>query len=127
MLKTYLAVMAGGAVGTGLRLWLCGILAVKCGEAFPIGTLAVNVLGSFLIGLLAGLAGPPLLSPLSRQVAMAGVLGGFTTFSAFSLQTLTLLQGGQWMRASANVVLSLVLCLLAVWLGHAAAQSLSHR
>ena len=123
--KTYLAIMAGGAGGTALRLWLSGLLAAKYGETFPVGTLVVNLIGSFMISLFAGLTGPDgplLISPLTRQVVMIGVLGGFTTFSAFSFQTLNLLNDGQWARASANVCLSVVLCLLAVWLGQIAAQ-----
>ena len=130
MLKTYLAVMAGGAVGTGLRLWLSGLLAAKVGETFPVGTLVVNIIGSFIISFFAGLAGPdgPLLvSSLARQVVMVGVLGGFTTFSSFSFQTLNLLNDGQWARASANIGLSFALCMLAVWLGQIAAQALNQR
>src|SRR5205085_4974403 len=102
MLKTYLAVMLGGAFGTGLRLWLSGALAVRYGEAFPVGTLVVNVVGSFIIGLFAALTGPEgllLTSPLTRQVVMIGVLGGFTTFSSFSFQTMSLLGDGEWLRA----------------------------
>ena len=128
--KTYLAIMAGGAGGTALRLWLSGLLTAKYGDSFPVGTLVVNLIGSFLISLFAGLAGPdgPLLvSPLTRQVAMIGVLGGFTTFSSFSFQTLNLFNDGQWARASANVGLSVVLCLLAVWLGQLAAQAFIQR
>ena len=130
MLKTYLAVMAGGAVGTGLRLWLSGLLAAKVGETFPVGTLVVNIIGSFVISFFAGLAGPDgpfLVSALTRQVVMIGVLGGFTTFSSFSFQTLNLLNDGQWARASANIGLSFALCMLAVWLGQIAAQALNQR
>ena len=130
MLKTYLAVMTGGAVGTGLRLWLSGLLATKYGETFPLGTLVVNVIGSFVISFFAGLVGPdgPLLvSSLARQVVMVGVLGGFTTFSSFSFQTLNLLHDGQWARAAANIGLSVGLCLFAVWLGHVAAQAVHQR
>jgi CrcB protein len=130
MLKTYFAVMLGGAFGTGLRLWLSGWLAAKCGETFPVGTLVVNVVGSFVISFFAGLAGPDgpfLVSALTRQVIMIGVLGGFTTFSSFSFQTLNLLNDGQWARAGANIGLSLALCLLAVWLGQAAANALNQR
>ncbi len=130
MVKTYLAVMAGGAAGTGLRLWLSGFLAGKYGETFPVGTLVVNVAGSFVISLFARLAGPdgPLLvSSLARQVVMVGVLGGFTTFSSFSFQTLNLLDDGQWARASANIGLSVALCLVAVWLGQVAANALIQR
>ena len=129
MLKTYLAIMIGGGAGTGLRMALSSMLALKFGETFPVGTLLVNVTGCFVIGLFAALTGPegPLLaSPLTRQVIMIGVLGGYTTFSSFSLQTLVLLQDGEWLQAGLNVVLSVVLCLVAVWLGNAAASLLHH-
>lgn len=129
-LKTYFAVMAGGAVGTGLRMWLSGVLAAKCGDTFPVGTLVVNIIGSFTISWFAGLAsqdGPFLVSPLMRQVVTIGVLGGFTTFSSFSFETLSLFNAGQWGRASANVLLSFALCLLAVWFGQIAAQGFNQR
>jgi CrcB protein len=84
--------------------------------------MVVNVLGSLLIGIIAGAVIPEgrlLLSPaLRQQFLMLGVLGGFTTFSSFSLQTLNLLRDGQWLMATANVVLSVALCMAAVWLGH---------
>jgi CrcB protein len=121
MLKSTLAVMLGGAIGSGLRWWLSGWCAVKYGVAFPIGTLVVNVLGCFVIGLFAALTatdGGLSASTLARQLVMAGVLGGFTTFSAFSLQTMELFQAGHAGRALANVALSLLLCLAATWLGH---------
>lgn len=121
MLKTYLAVMAGGAFGTALRMWLAALLTQRFGDSFPVGTMVVNVTGSFLIGAFAACTGPDggfLPSLLTRQVVIIGVLGGFTTFSSFSLQTLNLLSGGEWLRAGWNVVLSVGLCLLAVWLGH---------
>lgn len=129
-LRAYLAIMAGGALGTGLRVWLSGLLAVKYGETFPVGTLVVNVIGSFVISFFAGMVGPdgPLLaSALTRQVVMLGVLGGFTTFSSFSFQTLNLVNDGQWARAGANLGLSFALCMFAVWLGQIAAQALTQR
>ena len=121
MLKTYLAVMAGGAAGTGLRMALAGWLTARYGGTFPVGTLVVNVTGCFVIGAFAALTGPAGFlpaPPLVRQVVMVGVLGGYTTFSAFGLQTLGLLQAGDGLRAGLNAALSLVLCLAAVWLGH---------
>ena len=129
-MKAYLAIMLGGAVGTGLRMWLSGLLAARYGETFPVGTLIVNITGSFVISFFAGLAGPDgrlLVSPLARQIVMVGILGGFTTFSAFSFQTLNLFNDGEWGRAFANIGLSLILCLLAVWLGQIAAAILNHR
>ncbi len=92
------------------------------------GTLIVNVSGSFVIGVFATLTGPEgrwLASASFRQFFMLGVCGGYTTFSSFSLQTLTLAEDGLWFRAGANAVLSLVLCLLGVWLGHALALQLN--
>jgi CrcB protein len=130
MLKTYLAVMLGGALGTGLRMALSGWLAAKYGETFPVGTLVVNISGCFVIGAFAELTGPDgvfFTSPLTRQVVMIGILGGYTTFSSFGFQTLTLAQDGEWLRACSNAVLSLVLCLIAVWLGHALAAVLNQR
>jgi CrcB protein len=129
-LKIYLAVMLGGAVGTGLRMGLTAWLAAKCGDHFPIGTIVVNVSGSFVIGIIAALtdAGGALFpAHFTRQVVMVGVLGGFTTFSAFSLQTLNLVSAGEWARAGWNVVLSVALCLAAVWLGHLLGASFQQR
>ena len=129
-LKTYLAVMAGGAAGTGLRMALAGWLTARYGESFPVGTLVVNVTGCFVIGAFAALTAPAGFLPaplLVRQVVMIGVLGGYTTFSAFGLQTLDLLHAGAGLRAGLNAAFSLVLCLAAVWLGHRLATALPAR
>jgi CrcB protein len=120
MIQTYLAVMAGGAVGTGIRMYITMWMAAQYGENFPWGTILVNIVGCFVIGLFSGLTGPDglfLTSPLVRLVVMVGVLGGFTTFSSFSLQTLALLSDGKWLDASANVLVSVIFCLLATWGG----------
>jgi fluoride exporter len=130
MLKTYLAVMFGGAIGTGLRMWLASFIAARSGESFPLGTLVVNVSGSLIIGFFAAFTGPGgalVATSLTRQFVMIGILGGFTTFSSFSLQTLNLMQAGAWLQAALNVGGSVVLCLAAVWLGHAAATALNPR
>lgn len=116
----YFWVMFGGALGSGARFWASGLVGERYGEVFPLGTLFVNVTGSFLIGFFAALAepsGPLLVSPRLRQFVMIGICGGYTTFSAFSLQTLELARAGDWLRAGLNSVLSLVCCLVAVWLG----------
>jgi CrcB protein len=116
------AVTVGSAVGGLARYGLSGVVARSFGETFPWGTLVVNVTGSFLIGLFATVTGPDgrlLASPVTRQFWMIGIFGGFTTFSSFSLQTLSLAQDGEWLRAGGNVVLSVVLCLVCVWLGAA--------
>jgi CrcB protein len=103
------------------RYWCSGIIANLVGETFPWGTLIVNVAGSFLIGLIATVSGTDgrfIISAEARQFLMVGILGGFTTFSSFSLQTLTLARDGQWLLVGANVVGSVVLCLIMVWAGH---------
>ena len=123
-----LAVAAGSALGGVARYGLSGLVARSFGESFPWGTLIVNVLGSFLIGFVATLTGPDgrvLVSPVTRQFWMPGIFGGFTTFSSFSLQTLSLAQDGEWARASAYVGLSLALCLVGVWLGAALAAAVN--
>jgi fluoride exporter len=123
-----LAVGLGSALGGVARYGLSGLVARSFGETFPWGTLIVNVLGSFLIGFVATLTGPDgrvLVSPVTRQFWMPGIFGGFTTFSSFSLQTLSLAQDGEWTRALANVTLSVALCLLGVWLGASLAAAVN--
>ena len=125
MFKFFCIVMLGGAIGTGCRLWLSSLIATRYGETFPLGTLLVNVLGSFVIGLFVGLTGPEgkfFMSPLMRQFVTLGVLGGFTTFSSFSFQTVTLIADGEWLWAGLNVILSVALCLIVCWLGNSAAS-----
>ena len=127
---TYFWIMLGGALGTGARFWASGLVADRLGETFPLGTLFVNVSGSFVIGFFATITdsgGPFLVSPRVRQFVMIGILGGYTTFSSFSLQTLELARAGDWLRAGLNSVLSLVCCLVAVWLGRSAALILLPR
>jgi CrcB protein len=116
----YILVMAGGALGTGARFWLSRFVAERGGELFPLGTLVVNVTGSFAIGFIAAFTDPEgsfLVSPRLREFFMIGVCGGYTTFSSFSLQTLDLVRDGDWLKAGLNTLLSFVCCLLAVWLG----------
>jgi len=116
----FFAVAAGSALGGVARYALSGVVARAFGETFPWGTLTVNVVGSFLIGIVATVTGPDgrlLWSPVTRQLVLVGLFGGFTTFSSFSLQTLSLAQDGEWLRAAANVGLSVAVCLVAVWLG----------
>jgi len=128
MLKAYLAIMAIGALGCGMRMWITNGLFVKFGSAFPIGTLVVNILGCFLIGVFATLTraegGFPI-SPVLRSVVMIGFLGGFTTFSSFALETLTLINHRAWGHAILNVGLSVLLCLAAVWVGQILALQLA--
>ncbi len=121
MLVNSLAVATGGALGSLARYWIAELFVAMGMSAFPWATLVANVSGSLLIGLIAALTGPDgrlLVAPELRLLWMVGICGGYTTFSSFSLQTLTLAQGGDWQRAVLNVGLSLILCLCAVWLGY---------
>ncbi len=123
----YFWVAAGGALGTVARFWFSGVVARQMGENFPWGTLIVNVSGSLVIGFFATYFGPGGRLPVSlevRQFVMVGILGGYTTFSSFSLQTLNLARDGNWLRAGANAAASFVVCMIAVWLGHWAAAGL---
>lgn len=110
----------GGALGSAARFWLTGLMVSLTGPRFPWGTLLINVLGSFVIGLVAGLTLVPervAWHPDVRIFLMTGVCGGFTTFSAFSLQTLELLQAGEAGAAASYAVASVLLCLAFTWAG----------
>lgn len=123
---SYFWIAVGSALGGMARYWCSGIVVRFFGETFPWGTLIINVVGSFIIGFFAALTGPDgrlIVGTVTRQFVMVGLCGGFTTFSAFSLQTLNLLNNGQWLYAGANIIASVVLCLFAVWIGHIAAGS----
>ncbi|MFM1767772.1 MAG: hypothetical protein RJA22_301 [Verrucomicrobiota bacterium] len=124
---SYLWVALGGALGSLARLGASALAAHSLGTHFPFGTLLVNVTGSFLFGFLASLTAPDgrwTASAPVRTFLLAGVCGGYTTFSAFSAQTFELLQEGRWLHAATNTALSVLLCLAAVWLGHLAARAL---
>jgi CrcB protein len=121
---TYFWVMLGGALGSGGRFWLSGMVAERFGEVFPLGTLVVNISGSFAIGFIAGLTDPGgswLVRPRVRQFLTLGICGGYTTFSSFSLQTFDLISEGDWLRAMLYTAFSVIGCLLAVWLGRSLA------
>jgi fluoride exporter len=128
--RLLLAVGLGSALGSVARyLGSLGMLHLL-GPSFPWGTLTVNVLGSLLIGLYATLAEPggrltP--SPATRQFVLAGFCGGFTTFSIFSLETLLLVATGDLPLAGLNVGASVILWLLAVWIGHRIACRMNRR
>lgn len=124
----YLLIALGGALGSVSRFWLSGVVAHHFGETFPWGTLIVNVTGSFIIGFFFTLTGPEgrlFAGGHVRQFVMTGVCGGYTTFSSFSLQTLTLVRDGEWLRAGGNVAGSVIVCLVAVWAGHLLAAYLN--
>ena len=123
----YFWITLGGALGTAARYWGSGFVARTFGETFPWGTLIVNVTGSLLIGFFATLTGPDgrmFVGTTARQFVMIGICGGYTTFSSFSLQTLNLMNDGEWLSAGGNILLSVALCLLAVWAGHMLASTL---
>ncbi len=127
MISTYLWVAVGGALGSMARFWLAAAVAEIMGPQFPWGTILINILGSFVIGFFATFTGPGgriIASFDVRAFVMVGICGGFTTFSAFSLQTLDLARESRWLQAGGNVMISVVMCLLAVWLGHALASAL---
>ena len=122
----YLVVLVGSALGGLARFLLSGLIGSQFGETFPCGTIVVNITGSFVIGLVAGLSMPGgrlVVSPVMRLFLMTGLCGGYTTFSAFSLQTFTLLNEGHWGKATGNVVGNVALCVLATWLGYLAAAA----
>jgi CrcB protein len=124
---SYVWVALGGALGSVARYGCAGLVARFAGVTFPWGTLLVNVTGSFAIGVLAALAsadGKPLVVGDARAFLIVGVLGGFTTFSSFSADTLNLARSGAWGAAGANVVGSVVLCLVAVTIGYFGAAAL---
>lgn len=121
----YLAVSLGAVIGSVLRALVSLGSMAMFGPGFPWGTLIVNIAGSFAIGFYATLTGPGgrlFSGSHQRQFVMTGICGGFTTFSAFSLETLRLVQGGNWQAAGLNVIVSVVAWLAAVWLGYALAS-----
>jgi len=124
----YFLVAIGGAVGSVARYWLSGFVAQRVGEVFPWNTFVINVSGSLVIGFFATLTDPEgrwLVQPGVREFVMIGLCGGYTTFSSFSLQTLNLARNGEWFAAGANAVLSVAVCLFAVWLGHVLAMTIN--
>lgn len=121
MLLEYSLVAIGGAIGAMLRFWFAAFMVRLTGPAFPWGTLIINIVGSFAIGVFATWAhsqAPAIhISHNMAMFTMVGICGGFTTFSSFSLQTLDLFRGKQALHGIAYVILSVVLCLIGVWVG----------
>jgi CrcB protein len=125
---TYAAVGLGSVIGSVLRALVSMASIALFGAGFPLGTLFVNVTGSFLIGFYATLTSPEgrlFASSRQRQFVMTGLCGGYTTFSMFSLETLRLAQSGRLPAAGLNVGISVVAWLAAVWLGHVLASRLN--
>ena len=117
-MRQVLAIAAGGAVGSLLRFWMSNWVHSFAGRSFPYGTLAVNTLGCLLMGFLFVLFIDRLSdNPVLRAGILIGILGGFTTFSSFSIETFNLIEQGAWTKAVANMSGSLVLCVGATWIG----------
>jgi CrcB protein len=124
----YIWIAVGSALGGMARYFCSGLTARLIGETFPWGTFVVNVVGSFIIGFFATFTGPDgrvYASSTARQFVMTGFCGGYTTFSSFSLQTLNLMNDGEWFRAGGNIGVSVVCCMMAVWAGYLVAASLN--
>ncbi|HVA80418.1 MAG TPA: fluoride efflux transporter CrcB [Candidatus Binataceae bacterium] len=124
----YVLIGIGGALGSIGRYWASGVVANLSGGTFPFGTMFVNVSGAIVIGFFAALTGPDgriFVGTSGRQFVMTGICGGYTTFSTFSLETMTLARDGEWLYAGLNAILSVALCLAAVWLGSVAAEALN--
>ncbi|MBI3946997.1 MAG: fluoride efflux transporter CrcB [Armatimonadetes bacterium] len=112
-----LCVALGGAAGAVARYLVGGWAAARWGTAFPIGTLLVNATGSLLLGLVAALTTDRFVAPQARLLLGVGFLGAYTTFSTLAYETLALLAGGSFVRAALNAVGSLIIGLLAAWVG----------
>ena len=117
---TYLIIAIGGAIGSMGRYWISGMVAERWGESLPWGTVVVNSTGSLLIGFIFGITAPGsrLLAPVGfREFFMIGICGGYTTFSSFSLQSLQMLQEGEWLKAALYSAVALLTSFVGVWLG----------
>ncbi len=112
-----LLVAFGGSIGAVLRYLISIFMIQVFGSSFPFGTLLVNVIGSFFMGVIYALGQMSHISPELKALIGIGLLGALTTFSTFSNETLLLLQEGDWLKATLNVVLNLSLCLFMVYLG----------
>ena len=124
MMKTILIGLAG-LLGTLLRYWLAGLVSRQYGESFPWGTMAVNLIGCFLAGVIFHVTEERfLVNPTLRTIILIGLLGGFTTFSSYGLQTFSLLRDGQLGLATLNVTISNLLGVVMVWAGYVLTKTL---
>ena len=114
-----------GLAGTLLRYWLSGLMARQYGETFPWGTMAVNMIGCFLAGVVFHLTEERfLVDPTVRTAILIGLLGGFTTFSSYGLQTFLLFRDGEFGLAILNIASANVVCLLLVWAGYVSSKAI---
>ena len=117
-MKIYLIVFIGGGIGAAARYWLSGFVYRFLDPVFPYGNLVVNVTGSFLIGILMALFEERfVVDPMIKVFLTIGILGGFTTFSSFSYETVALLRSGELLFAGLNIILSVSLCLAGTYAG----------
>jgi fluoride exporter len=119
----YLAISIGAILGANARYLLGGWIRDRAGTGFPLGTLVINVTGSFVIGVVYALLEEQGAPDWVRPLVVIGFLGAYTTFSTFSLETLALAEEGAWVAAGANVLGSVALSLVAVWVGMLAGQA----
>ena len=120
-----LSIAAGGAVGAVLRFWVSNGVYLVLGRGFPYGTLAVNVLGSLLMGLLyVFLLERMTVGPELRGILLIGLLGSFTTFSTFSIETLNLIEQADYWKAALNMLISVFACVFAAWIGLAVGRQI---
>jgi CrcB protein len=119
-----LLIFLGAGLGGVFRFWITNGIHFLLGRQFPYGTLVINMTGSFLMGFLFVLIVDRFeyIGPQLRSLLLIGFLGGYTTFSSFSLETLILFENGAWMSALLNIVLSVTLCILLAWLGAIAGE-----
>lgn len=124
----YLWIAIGSALGGMARHWVNAVATDLLGPSFPWGTLFINVTGSFMIGFFFAFTSPSGrfdVSVNAKLFVMTGICGGYTTFSAFSLQTLSLFQESAWLRGGGYIAASVTICLLAVWIGYAVGAALA--
>ena len=118
-MQNIIVIGLAGLAGTLARYWLSSVIDSRTGASFPFGTLVVNLIGCFIIGFLFyAFADEFVIHPAIRSAVFVGLLGGFTTFSSFGIQTFTLLENGQVLWAALNILLSNIGGLMLVWLGY---------